>query len=295
MSYDLIGNDPYDVDVSGEDFDDGGIAGDLEIIGGYDLDDAVAGLSDAELDVIAGLEDDLGVLAGYETPTDEVTRLLQATAGLSPLEQLARRLPNRRGAGVRPGPGVPSAHRRAAAARVARRVHTLGRAVQRERQRTSALVNQLRRVRATTPQRLAASSPPAAAMQTVPAAGGGAHTLVERQPTRSNKLPLGINSNGAVAAGTTVQISVQPQVLFRPTRYFVSQVVGDKFRIDSITIGKDNQFATSGPLPASSFSDPNLTFNFDTCQPGQSIVVSVTNITAADAIFMSSMWGDSVQ
>ncbi|MBZ0116639.1 MAG: hypothetical protein K8H88_06585, partial [Sandaracinaceae bacterium] len=160
--------------------------------------------------------------------------------------------------------------------------------------RTSALVNQLRRVRSQTPQRLAPSSAPQA-MQTVPAAGGGAHTLVERQPTRSNKLPLGINSNGAVAAGTTVQISVQPQVLFRPTRYFVSQVVGDKFRIDSITIGKDNQFATSGPLPASSFSDPNLTFNFDTCQPGQSIVVSVTNITAADAIFMSSMWGDSVQ
>jgi hypothetical protein len=139
------------------------------------------------------------------------------------------------------------------------------------------------------------AGPPAQAVHTVPAAGGGTHTLVERPPTRSNKLPLGINSNGAVAAGATVQIAVQPQVLFRPTRYFVSQVVGDKFRIDSITIGKDNQFATSGPLPASSFSDPNLTFDFDTCRAGQSIVVSVTNITAADAIFMSSMWGDSVQ
>jgi hypothetical protein len=279
MAYELIGGlFDDDFDVAGE--DDYSIGG-LDIVGADE--DAIAGaLYGDEFDAIAGLEDDLSVLAGYDPPSSEVARLLQATAGFAP--------PRGRAAARTPVRGAPAQQqRRAAAARVARTVNTLGRQLQRERGRTAQAVQQLRQTRG------AASPSASPSARVVPAAGGGSRTLVEREPTRTGVAPIGITSEGPVPAGATKQITVRPQLLFRPTKYHVSESVGQNFLINSIVVGKNNQFATSGPLPATTFSDEQLRFAFSTCQPGQDITVTVTNITSADHIFTSSMWGDSAE
>src|SRR5688500_13492461 len=130
MSYDLIGGAYDDFDgIAGE--EDDGLAGAVEIIGGFDEDDVLAGLSDYELDAISGIDDDLAALAGYEVPTSEVTRLLNATAGYAQPR----------------GRGRVDPRRRAAARRVARTVNGLGRQLQRERGRTARLATALNRQR----------------------------------------------------------------------------------------------------------------------------------------------------
>ena len=119
--------------------------------------------------------------------------------------------------------------------------------------------------------------------------------LVEHTPTVSGVEPIGINSEGVIPAGQTRQVIVRPQVLFRPTKYHISESVGQNFLINNITIGKNSQFGTSGALPATTFSDEQLKFAWATCRPGQDVTVTVTNITSADHPFMSTMWGDSVE
>lgn len=297
MSYELIGAYPYDDEfddaAAGEDYYDeygiagdgvagDGVAGDLDIIG-YAGDDLLAGLNDAELDAIAGIEEDLEVFAGYDDGS-EVVRLLEATAGLAP---------RRRPVPVRRGPAPPA--RRVAARRIVRTVNNLGRQLQRERARTAQAVNALRRTRAAAPARPPAPRATSAPARVIPAAGGGQRALVQRQPTSSGVEPIGINSEGVVPAGATRQITVRPQVLFRPTKYHVSESVGQNFLINNVTVGKSSQFGTSGALPGTTFSDENLRFAWKTCQPGQDITVTVTNITAADHPFLSTMWGDSVE
>lgn len=284
MSYDLIGGgypfDEFDDGVAGEEeYDDDAIAGALEIVG-FEDDDAIAGLSDEELDAIAGIEDDLEALAGYEVPTSEVTKLLEATAGFAP----------QRGQMMRPArsvqPARPTPVRRAAVRRVVRTVNVLGRQLRRERARNMHMASALRRQRG-------AAHAQGPSVRTIPAAGGGARALVERKPQMSSVDPIGINSDGPIPAGETRTITVRPQELFRPIRYHVAEAVAQNFLINSITIGKSNQFGTSGALPASTFSVEDLKFAWRTCQPGQDITVVVQNITASPHMFASTMWGDS--
>jgi hypothetical protein len=279
MGYELIGGPyyPFDEDgVAGGDVDDYGAAGALDIIG-YDDEDGVAGFFDDELDAIAGIEDDLDVLAGYDAPGSEVTRLLEATAGYQ--APRGRRRPVARNTG-----------RRVAARRVARTVNGLGRSLRRERARSAHMARQLGGGRGGGPP---AGQHPSA--RVVPAAGGGSRTLVEREPMQSGVEPIGINSEGPVPAGQTRQLIVRPQVLFRPTRYYISETVGQNFLINNITVGKHSQFGTSGALPGATFCQENLKFAWKTCQAGQDITVTVTNITSAEHVFMSAMWGDSAE
>jgi hypothetical protein len=285
--YELIGAYPFDDDeaIAGEDYDYD-IAGE-EIIGyGLEDDGAFAGFTDDEIDAIAGLEEDLDVLAGYDDGS-EVARLLEATAGLAPTPR--RRVPPGRRGMVPP-------QRRVAAQRVARTVNGLGRQLRRERARTAQAVTALRRTRAQGAARPNGAPPNGAGgTRVIPAAGGGQRQIVQRQPSVSGVEPIGINSEGVVPAGQTRQIIVRPQVpLFRPTKYHISEAVGQNFLINNITIGKHSQFGTSGALPGTTFSDENLRFAWRTCQSGQEITVTVTNITSADHTFLSTMWGDSV-
>jgi hypothetical protein len=127
------------------------------------------------------------------------------------------------------------------------------------------------------------------------AAGGVA--VQPRTGTESRVLPIGFDSVTNVTAGTTVPITKQPQVLFRPRRLVVAGGIASTFLIEDIKIGKDSQFVASGAIPASAFAPDVvvLDLKMDTCQLAASIVMTVTNITLADARFNAVMFGDSVQ
>jgi hypothetical protein len=119
----------------------------------------------------------------------------------------------------------------------------------------------------------------------------------EQDPTKAREYPLGFVSAAAVAAGASVDIIAQPQVVFRGERLIVPSDIAGGFVIDDIKVGKNSQFASSGAVPARTFDEQGVgvRLRLDTAQISQQIVLSVTNIGGAPAIFRATLIGTAVE
>ena len=127
--------------------------------------------------------------------------------------------------------------------------------------------------------------------------------VVSVQPRNVREFAIGFGpTSPAVAAGSTVIVAAQPQIIFRGSRlvvpsFFGADPVAPNFTVNDIRVGKDSQFVSAGPLPALAYLENAVgtAMGLDTCNVGQLITLNVTNIGAAAHTFFATIFGTSVQ
>lgn len=123
-------------------------------------------------------------------------------------------------------------------------------------------------------------------------------TLVrESLPTKSRQYVLGMDSVVTVAAGATINITAQPQVVFRPERLVISSAIATSFLLNDFKVGKNSQFASSGAVPADAFAPTafGVMLKCDTAQISNTLTMNVTNISAGALRFLASVFGEAVE
>jgi len=125
---------------------------------------------------------------------------------------------------------------------------------------------------------------------------GGAVKVVQRQMTRRREFPLGFFLAGIL--GAAVDITKQPQVVYRPERLAVSSqpaiisnpaAVGricDNFNIVRVDIGQQSQLVVQGELDGSCFSPDAVGVRLmcQTATNGWTITLNVRNKDAVNAL-----------
>jgi len=127
---------------------------------------------------------------------------------------------------------------------------------------------------------------------------GQGSTLVREKPiTKGRTVPLGFDSETPVDPGQTRRVTTRPQVVFKGMRPIVSSDIAGSFMIQDIIIGKNSQFAASGPVPARTFEGNSfgVELDLDTAQIGQDVTMYVTNISNAPVRFIATLIGKSVE
>lgn len=123
-------------------------------------------------------------------------------------------------------------------------------------------------------------------------------TLVKEKPiSKGRTVPLGFDSETPIDPGLTRRITARPQVVFKGLRPVVSSDIAGSFIIQDIIVGKNSQFASSGPIPARTFEGNSfgVELDLDTAQIGQDVTMLVTNISAAPVRFFATLIGKSVE
>jgi hypothetical protein len=123
-------------------------------------------------------------------------------------------------------------------------------------------------------------------------------TLVKEKPiTKGRTVPIGFDSETDIAPGQTRRITTRPQVVFKGQRPVVSSDIAGSFVIQDIIVGKNSQFAASGPIPARAFegNSVGVELDLDTAQIGQDITMFVTNISSSPVRFFATLIGRSVE
>lgn len=124
----------------------------------------------------------------------------------------------------------------------------------------------------------------------------GDGTIVREQaPTRTRRWALGFNSL-AVPAGATIAVTAFPQVVFRGERLVIPSTVAPNFDVQAISVGKDPQFPAVGATPGLVYEQGafGVDLGLDTAEPGVTITLSVTNVTAVAADFRAALIGTSL-
>jgi hypothetical protein len=100
-----------------------------------------------------------------------------------------------------------------------------------------------------------------------------------------------------IAAGATVDIPVQPQVIFRGERLTIPSDIAGQIIVQDLKVGKDSQFASVGGVPGRAF-DERATggrLRMDTAQISQQVVLRITNIGGAPVAFNAAITGTSLE
>lgn len=113
--------------------------------------------------------------------------------------------------------------------------------------------------------------------------------------TKRRQYPVGIDSVANVAAAASGNYSAAPQVPFKPVRFIVTGPTN--WLITDIKIGKNSQSAASTAMTADAFGPGSFQadLDFDTCNLGAQITVSVTNISAGPLRFLGTFLGYAVE
>jgi len=120
--------------------------------------------------------------------------------------------------------------------------------------------------------------------------------LKQLKPNKWRRQPLGFVALAVPAAGTTTAVAT-PQIPFRGQRLTVQASVGINFLINSLTVGRANQFAGTGAVSAVVFAENAVgeDMNLDTAQIGNTIALNITNRDAANPHdFLATLMGDAV-
>lgn len=122
---------------------------------------------------------------------------------------------------------------------------------------------------------------------------GGTPQVMQENPRNVRSYPVGFELL-AVPAGSTQNITIRPQVLFRPRRLIVpSQTFGAGgivqlavyFSILDLKVGNQSQMVTSDPIPAIAFIETAIetALAFDTANLGHEITIVVKNLDGGAA------------
>jgi hypothetical protein len=125
------------------------------------------------------------------------------------------------------------------------------------------------------------------------AAGALLRTL---PPRSSREFIIGLGST-SLPALSSANISVQPQVIFRPERIVIPSNIAADFLITDVKVGKNSQLVSPGAIPAVVFVENafGVRLKMDTAQIAQFITVSVTNQNGASRNFQGAIIGPAVE
>jgi len=124
-----------------------------------------------------------------------------------------------------------------------------------------------------------------------------AGTLVrDVKPRSSREYALGLGST-SVPGNSSVNINVQPQVVFRPERVLIPSNVALDFLITDIKVGKNSQLASTGAVPATAFTEQafGVRLKMDTAQISMFVTISVTNTNPNARQFQGVIIGPAVE
>ena len=115
-------------------------------------------------------------------------------------------------------------------------------------------------------------------------------------PRNAREYALGLGST-SVAGTSSANITVQPQVIFRPERLVVPSNLAVDFLITDIKVGKNSQLVSTGALPAVMFTEQafGVRLKMDTAQISMFVTVSVTNQNPAARNFQGGLVGPAVE
>lgn len=122
-------------------------------------------------------------------------------------------------------------------------------------------------------------------------------SVVQRAATRRREYPIGFESDAPVAVGASQVVRSDPQVSFRGERLVVPSDISLFFVLDDIIVGKNSQLVSSGPIPASTFSEVGVgvRLNLDTANIGNLISLRVRNIGPDPVQFRATLIGTAVE
>src|ERR1700690_2147683 len=125
------------------------------------------------------------------------------------------------------------------------------------------------------------------------AAGALLRTL---PPRSSREFIIGLGST-SLPGLSSANISVQPQVIFRPERIVIPSNIAADFLITDVKVGKNSQLVSPGAIPAVVFVENafGVRLKMDTAQIAQFITVSVTNQNGASRNFQGAIIGPAVE
>ncbi len=125
----------------------------------------------------------------------------------------------------------------------------------------------------------------------------GATAVVDDDPTRSRRLPVGFPSTAVLKTGGTATVSVQPQVLYRAERLIIPSSIAVGLNITDIKVGNRSQTAAANPIPAECFTEIGwgVDMTLDTADVSQFLSLLLTNTTGADVTFVALFLGRAVE
>ena len=125
------------------------------------------------------------------------------------------------------------------------------------------------------------------------AAGALLRTL---PPRSSREFVIGLGST-ALPGLSSANISVQPQVIFRPERIVIPSNLAADFLITDVKVGKNSQLVSPGAIPAVVFVENafGVRLKMDTAQIAQFITISVTNQNGSSRNFQGAIIGPAVE
>lgn len=111
---------------------------------------------------------------------------------------------------------------------------------------------------------------------------------------RGDDVYFGVDSGAVlILAGATATITVSPQKRNIPEKMFLTAAVATAFLINDIRVGVDPVLATTGSISAAIFiqDSTSAVFRAVICEVGMDFSVTVENISAAAARFVSTVVG----
>ena len=124
-----------------------------------------------------------------------------------------------------------------------------------------------------------------------------AGALLRSLPPRSaREFVIGLGST-ALPGLSSANISVQPQVIFRPERIVIPSNLAADFLITDVKVGKNSQLVSPGAIPAVVFVENafGVRLKMDTAQIAQFITISVTNQNGSSRNFQGAIIGPAVE
>jgi hypothetical protein len=138
---------------------------------------------------------------------------------------------------------------------------------------------------------------PSASQQAIQRRRVAAGALLRTLPPRSSReFVIGLGST-ALPPLSSANISVQPQVIFRPERIVIPSNIAADFLITDVKVGKNSQLVSPGAIPAVVFVENafGVRLKMDTAQIAQFITISVTNQNSGSRNFQGAIIGPAVE
>lgn len=121
--------------------------------------------------------------------------------------------------------------------------------------------------------------------------------VTPRGSAEANLQPLGFELLNVAAAASGVNVTTQPQTLFKPMRLLVPATIAPFFTLTDIKVGNVSQLPSASPIPCESFVQGGfgVGLSLKTVNPAINLTLVVNNISGAAADFRATFFGQSVQ
>lgn len=120
--------------------------------------------------------------------------------------------------------------------------------------------------------------------------------LVDLEPTKSRRYPLGFPTT-TVNAAATASVTAAPQVPFRSERFIIPSDFAGGMLLTDIKVGKNSQLVAANPLPCRAFTEQGwgTDLHCDTADIAQQVALNLSNTSSHNTVFNALVLGRAVE